>query len=182
MHFANDDDKPSKDAPNYDRLRKMRKLVETLNTTFKQPYEPTEEVAVDEVIVKFKGRVAFRQYIPMKRKQWGIKVYTTADKKGYTYDIRVYTVNDKIKATENSASYNVVNSMADAIKGKGHKLFMDNFFSSPQLFHDLLKDKNMNSCCTIRNNRKHFPKCIFQPKLKCEDMLIRYGNGLTILH
>ena len=74
-------DKPSMHVPNYDWLWKMRKLIETLSTTFKEPYEPTEEVAVDEVIVKFKGRVAFRQYIPTKHRQWGIKVYKIADKK-----------------------------------------------------------------------------------------------------
>jgi len=30
---------------------------------------------VDEVIVKFKDRVIFRQYIPKKRKRFGIKIY-----------------------------------------------------------------------------------------------------------
>jgi len=31
-------------------------------------------MAVDEVIVKFQGRVIFRQYIPKKRKHFGIKI------------------------------------------------------------------------------------------------------------
>jgi len=45
---------------------------------------------VDEVIVKFKGRVIFRQYIPKKRKRFGIKIYKVYDESGYTYDMRVY--------------------------------------------------------------------------------------------
>ena len=33
-------------------------------------YNPTEHLAVDEVIVLYKGRVIFRQYIPKKQKIW----------------------------------------------------------------------------------------------------------------
>jgi len=46
-------------------------------------------LAVDEVIVKFQGRVIFRQYIPKKRKCFGIKIYKLGDESGYTYDMRV---------------------------------------------------------------------------------------------
>jgi hypothetical protein len=37
---------------------------------------------VDEVIVKFKGRVIFRQHIPKKRKRIGIKIYKLCDESG----------------------------------------------------------------------------------------------------
>jgi len=39
----------------------------------------TKPLAADEVIVKFKGRVIFRQYIPKKRKRFGIKIYKLCD-------------------------------------------------------------------------------------------------------
>jgi len=39
---------------------------------------------VDQVIVKFQGRVIFRQYIPKKRKSFGIKIYKLCDESGYT--------------------------------------------------------------------------------------------------
>jgi hypothetical protein len=32
-------------------------------------YNPSEHLAVDKVIVKFQGRVIFRQYIPKKKKR-----------------------------------------------------------------------------------------------------------------
>jgi hypothetical protein len=38
-------------------------------------YNPSEHLAVDEIIVKFKGSVIFRQYVPKKRKHFGIKIY-----------------------------------------------------------------------------------------------------------
>jgi len=51
---------------------------------------------VDEVTVKFKGRVIFRQYIPKKRKRFGIKIYTLCDESGYTYNMRVYFGTDSL--------------------------------------------------------------------------------------
>ena len=39
------------------------------------------------------------------------------------------------------------------IEGRGHKLYMDNFFSSPELFDDLAK-KQIYCCGTIRPKRR----------------------------
>jgi len=47
-------------------------------------------MAVDEVIVKLKGRVIFKQYIQKKRKCFGIKIYKLSDESGYTYNMGVY--------------------------------------------------------------------------------------------
>jgi hypothetical protein len=49
---------------------------------------------VDEVIVKFKGRVIFRRYIPKERKRFSIKIYKLCDESGYMYDMRVYLGRD----------------------------------------------------------------------------------------
>lgn len=182
LHFSNNHEKPRRDSENYDRLWKIRQLFEVVNATFKEIYNPTEAIAIDEVIIKFKGRFAFRQYIPKKRKQWGIKLYKLADKTGYTYDMKVYLGNDKSKKNVgNSASYNVVTTMTECVKGKGHKLYMDNFFSSPQLYTDLFKEKYINSCGTIRCNRKNYPKEITQGKLKRGEIVSRFSNGLIAM-
>jgi len=64
----------------------MRNLFQILNEKFSKFYSPSEHLAVHEVIVKFKGRVIFRQYIPKKHKRLGIKIYKLCDEIGYTYD------------------------------------------------------------------------------------------------
>jgi len=46
-----------------DRLWKIRDLFEIIMTNFSKFYNPSEYLAVDEVIVKFKGRIVFKQYI-----------------------------------------------------------------------------------------------------------------------
>ena len=62
-----------------DRLWKIQDLFEIIRTNFSKFYNPSEHLAVDEVIVKFKGRVLFKQYIPKKRKRFGIKMFELCD-------------------------------------------------------------------------------------------------------
>ena len=57
-------------------------------------------MAVDEVIVKFKGRVLFKQYIPKKRKRFSIKMFKLCDSTGYTYDMNVYLGKDRQRAAQ----------------------------------------------------------------------------------
>jgi len=86
-------------------------------------------LAAGEVIVKFKGRVIFRQYIPKKSNRFSIKIYKLCDESGYTYDMRLYFTTDDMTAT-----HETVRHLTSRVEGVGHKIFMDNFFSSPQTF------------------------------------------------
>jgi len=49
-----------------DGLWKIHFLFEIIRTNFSKFYNPTEHLAVDEVIVKFKGKIVFKQYITKK--------------------------------------------------------------------------------------------------------------------
>jgi len=127
-----------------------------------------EHLAVDEVIVKFQGRVIFRQYIPKKRKCFGIKIYKVCDKPGYTYDMRVYLGKDSCSATDDmTATHATVRHLTCRVEGLGYKLFMENFFSSPRLLDDLLRRK-IHSCGTVRPYRKDMPSD-FRPKKTVTD-------------
>jgi len=55
-----------------DRLWKIQDLFEIIKTNFSKFYNPSKYLAVDEVIVKFKGRIVF---IPKKCKRFGIKMF-----------------------------------------------------------------------------------------------------------
>ena len=67
LHFADNRNEPGRTDENFDRLWKIRDLFQILNSTFPKFYNPSENLAVDEVIVSFKGRVIFKQYIPKKQ-------------------------------------------------------------------------------------------------------------------
>jgi hypothetical protein len=48
------------------------------------------DIAVDEVIVLFKGRVISKQYTRKKHKHLRIKIYKLCASAGYAYDMKVY--------------------------------------------------------------------------------------------
>jgi hypothetical protein len=81
-----------------------------------------------------------------------------------------------------AATHAAVRHLTSRVEGLGHKIFMDNFFSSTRLFDDLDRH-TVNSCGTIRSNRKDIP-CDFGPqqlKLKRGYVRVRTSGGLTTL-
>jgi len=89
LHFTDNRNESDRREENFDRPWKIRDLFEILNATFSKFYNPSENLAIDEVIVSFKGTVIFKQYIPNKRKRFGIKIFKLCDPTGYTYDMKV---------------------------------------------------------------------------------------------
>jgi hypothetical protein len=97
-------------------------------------------MANDEVVLPFKARVIFKQYIPKKSKRFGIKIFKLCDSTGYTYDMKVYLGKDRqCRAQHVTATHATVTELTRKIERCGHKLYMDNFFTSPELFNDLVK-------------------------------------------
>ena len=136
-----------------------------------------------KLIVSFKGRVIFKQYIPKKCKRFGIKIFKLCDSTGYTYDMKVYLGKDRQWMAQHvTATHATVTDLTRKIEGHGHKLYMDNFFSSPELFDDLVK-KQIYCCGTVRPNRRGIPQNL-RPKttkLKRGDIRIRTRADLTAI-
>ena len=80
LHFL---DNASLAPLGYDRLRKVRPLMEYLSTKFSSLYSPGEKLAVDEAMIRFQGRSTLKQYMPMKPIKRGIKVWVLADENGF---------------------------------------------------------------------------------------------------
>jgi hypothetical protein len=66
------------------------------------------------------------------------------------------------------------------VKGHGHKLQMDNYFSSPDL-HKNLTEQKLNCCTTVRPNCKGMPDDFRSNtlKLKWGDIRVRASGGMT---
>ncbi|KAG8179719.1 hypothetical protein JTE90_006624 [Oedothorax gibbosus] len=95
----------------------------------------------------------------------------------------VYLGKDKLlkKGKDTNVSHNVVKEMIKCLSGRGHKLFMDNCYSSPNLFLDLLKEDKMNCVGTIKIKRKNFPKDVVSKKMKKGDLNVKCANGMIAM-
>jgi len=65
--------------PQQDKLYKVRPLIEAVSRTLIEQYNPTQNASIDEGMVKYKGRLAFKQYMPFKPIKQGIKVWIRSD-------------------------------------------------------------------------------------------------------
>ena len=65
LHFADNSQRPDPGGE-YDRLRKIRTMFDTLNQAYPKFYNPSEHLAVDEVLVKYQGMVILGSTFPRK--------------------------------------------------------------------------------------------------------------------
>ena len=142
--------------PQYDRIWKIRPVIDVLSKTFLETYTPHSVNSIDEAMIPFKGRSALKQYLPMKPIKRGIKVWTRADSiNGYVSQFQVYL--GKIGGkSEKQLGERVVKDLTRPLVGKFYTVYCDNYFSSVKLFEDLLKD-SIYACGTLRSDRVGYP-------------------------
>ncbi|KAJ8364921.1 hypothetical protein SKAU_G00137520 [Synaphobranchus kaupii] len=94
------------------------------------------DLCVDESLMLWKGRLGFRQYIPSKRHRFGIKFFVLCDVvTGYVQDMVIYTgATTSIESIEGlGVSGSVVMTLLAPHLGKGHVLYVDNWYAVPAL-------------------------------------------------
>ena len=65
--------------------------------------------------------------------------------------------------------------------GRGHHVYMDNYYTSPDLFWEL-HNKEVFSCGTCKKNRKNMPKAVTKAVLKKKgDCVFRRDGPLLAL-
>ncbi len=91
--------------------------------------------------------------MPKKPVKWGIKVWMCADSvNGYVISSDIYCgANSSEPVHPNGLAYGVVMKLVEPFLNKGYSVYMDNFYSSPLLFEDLLS-KNTCAVGTLRTN------------------------------
>ena len=96
------------------------------------------------------------------------------------YDLKVYLGDRQRTAQHVTATPATVTELK--IEGRGHKLYMDNFFSSPELCDDLA-NKQIYCCRSVRPNRRGMPQDL-RPKttkLKRGDICVRTRADFTAI-
>ena len=78
LHIAD----PTSEDP-ADLLCKVQPLVDRLEQKFAASYVPVKKIMVDEGLVKFNGRLSFKQHMPTKPDKFSIKVWLLADADTY---------------------------------------------------------------------------------------------------
>ena len=124
--------------------------------------------------------------MPAKPVKWGVKVWVLCDSvNGYICTFDVYTRKDTSGSIVHAhgLAYSIVMKLVQSYLKKGHIVYTDNYYSSPQLFEDLWKEGTYASG-TVRTNRKHFPDFLNpQPgdKLDRGSQMFAYYKSTTVV-
>ena len=124
LHFVDNTQLVSRGQPGYDKLGKVRPVIDHCSTVFRE----------------------------------SCKVWVRADShNGYFSQFEIYQGKGSNTTPELGLGGSVVKTLTRPLVGKHHHIFMDNFFTSPTLFMDLLQD-DIYACGTVRSNRRGFPR------------------------
>ena len=187
LHLNDSTAMPGREQPGYDPLFKVRPLIGLCTRTFLDHYVPAREMSVDEAMIRYKGRVFFRQYMPKKPIKWGIKVWTIADaKNGFISNFDVYLGKaPPTEAAEHGLCTRVVLELSKPFYHSNRHLYFDNFFNSQVLAEELLK-LELYACGTLNANRYPPPLKIGRSSIKLkpgEKRQLQKGNLLvTVWH
>ena len=184
LHFADNSQYDTSD-PDCDRLYKVRPIVDLLVSKFKSTYIPEKHISVDEELLLWKGRLVFKQYIPLKRARFGIKMFSLCETSGYLWNSYVYlgkdpddNLSDKALVQKLGKSGAVVPRLMETLLGKGYHV--DNWYTSENLIEYLYENKTA-ACGTAKKNRLALPASFMKSNLKKgEHSFRRNGNILAI--
>ncbi|XP_041480389.1 piggyBac transposable element-derived protein 4-like [Lytechinus variegatus] len=171
--------------PTNSRTRKVDPFIKIVIPLFQTRYMPAKNISPDESMIRFKGRLSFVQYMPLKPIKWGMKAWALCESStGYTWSWALYTGGDGNRAAGPFAvgavidgsrthpgeehiysSGKVVLELVKGLENKGHHLYCDNFYTSPALFAKL-QQLGFEACGTVRASAKGLPDDVNQKKRK----------------
>ena len=159
-------------------LRKVQPLVDHVKCKCYEFYQPRQQVAVDECMVKSKARSHLIQYMRNKPVKWGFKFWVIADMTGYILNFNVYTGRSADRM-DYGLSHDVVMELTQPLVFQGYKVYLDNFYSSPELFDHLL-ECGITATGTFRANRRGLPADVLVLKAALDKPQVSRGTGYYI--
>ena len=152
LHFADNAQAPRARSADSNKLYKIQPFLDLIIPRFQQVCKPQRQLAIDETLIKFNGKVHFRQYLPKKSGRFGIKAFTFAESStGYLLNSKIYTGKEG-NAVERDLGKKAVLCVMEPFLDKGYYVFMVNYYTSVALFEELEERKTL-ACGIVRSNR-----------------------------
>lgn len=141
-----------------DKLFKLRPYIDVLNRSFRDHGGLDENLAVDESMIPYYGKHYAKQYIRGKPIRFGFKNWALCSSNGYLLAFDIYTGRNPQNVARFGLGGDIVLKLiekAEVPDNSGHKLYIDNFFTSVPL----LKYLSQTGYCatgTIRADRTEY--------------------------
>lgn len=141
-----------------DKLAAIRWVIDEFVKNCRNNYSVGEFITVDEMLIPFRGRCAFVQYIPNKPAKYGLKCFVMCDAKTfYVSNLEFYCGKqpDGPYSMPNTPTA-IVHRLLEEVKGSNRNLTCDNWYSSYPLAKELLENK-ITMIGTMKKNKREIP-------------------------
>ena len=191
FHVNDDSDNPPPNTPGHDPLSKLRPFVDMVERNFIYAYKPSKALSFDEACCPFKGRLKFRVYNKSKPNRFHIKLFQVSEaSSGYILGFHIYTGKNSSCVSSISKPLDpkcckttkIVLGLLEATQllDKGHHIYMDNYYTSPELLSELYCWETY-ACGTVKLNRIGMPISVKNAQLKpLESVYLRNGPILCL--
>ena len=183
LHMVDNTQYIPRGQPGYDRLFKIRPLLDLTKRTFRDQYRPKKDQSIDEGMVKYKGRNSMKQYMPTKPIKRGLKVWMRCDAtSGFCHLYQIYLGKSEEQNTTGGIGSKVVKTMCKDLKWKGHHIYMDRYFTSLKLIQ-ILECNGIYACGTVSLRRVGFPQDLvpFRAAARGECQARQHDNIVAII-
>ena len=168
---------------NEDLLYKLHPMIEMVDHNFLHVYTPDKNLSVDEASCPFKGRLSFKMYNLRKPFRFHIRLYQVCEaESGYYIGFKIFTGNKNSECIKVSKPLDphctitakLVLGLLEKTRllDKGYHVYMDNYYSSPELVEELYICSTF-SAGTCHANRKRLLKVITNCKLRPGEVCFR---------
>ncbi|XP_046991792.1 piggyBac transposable element-derived protein 4-like [Schistocerca americana] len=134
-------------------------------TQIGKAYKPGENITIDEGICPFRGRLSFRVCMKNKPNKYGVKYFMLCES-GYVLNCEIYS--GKQSNADNNILH-IVDRLCHSFHNKGLTLYMDRFYTSPDLL-DYLWEKRTKAVGTVQKNRKGLLRDLIGQKWKINEL------------
>ena len=161
---------------------KIEPFLNLLLENIQGAFYPGQDLSLDEMVVKWKGRSKYKMYNPNKPEKYHIKTFGLCDSAtGYAYNLLIYFGKETSykEGLEGGQSEKVFEYLLRPL-GTGHHIFADRYYTTHSLVRYLTANKTYYTG-TLMLNRKNFPPEIKNSKIKhLESKYYRSDAGILL--
>ncbi|XP_053402637.1 piggyBac transposable element-derived protein 4-like [Mercenaria mercenaria] len=163
LHFNDNDQRVARGQEGCDPPFKVRPLLDMIDVRYTDAYAPDKELSIDESMIKFKGRIFFRQYMPAKPTKWGIKTFALCGSNtGYGLRFLIHTGKNTFSADRSSEQELKVQGIGACGTVKPNRKFMPFAMQPSALALDegddpeFVRTQDLITCAMVDTKRVHF--------------------------
>ena len=160
LHCSDDNNAVSKE--------KVEPFVEVLLKNYREAFYPFQDLSLDEMVIGWQGRWAYKQFNAAKPKKYHIKVFGLCDSTtSYVLNLLTYYGKETSYNPECDADSGQAKKVFHTLLapfGKGHHIFADRYYTSYELLEYLCENKYYFTG-TLNVQRRNFPPELKQQKL-----------------